>query len=614
MRKAENITKHSTMFAVLSVFVMAVFLGISAHRAVSEGRLFWQLGQLSGEVAIVVERTLAGENASVQANVVQQRLKTLSSSPKIPRYINTPEYRERLAQMSTALQSICCQLGPKVTTPETERIEVLGARFQSLTTQLSGHVLLQSSTRRWQTMALTLFVAVLLVALMLLYMLYSGRCLRAATLTDDLTGIGNQTAFEEGTSHLMLHAAEPIEIIYMNIANFKYVNDTHGYDVGNRLLGTIAKAMKMVCGKDEVCARLTADHFALAVREQKGFVDRLSTQIHAAAKEDIGINIFDAMTLSFGIYTAADATESARSVMDKADVALREIKNRKGTNTVYFDDRLLQKLLSESRQLGRAKTALSEREFLVYLQPKFDLFTLELDGAEALVRWESNELGFLSPDEFIPLFERTGFIGELDFYVLETICCRIQEILSKTDGWVCPVAINFSRFSLFAEDFIERFMEVVNRYNIPRGLIEVEVTESVFMQHAESVVVILDCIRQMGFRISMDDFGAGYSSMGLLSTLPIDTLKIDRSFLVQREQNSKNAGGVIRCIVELAQVLGMQVVCEGIETKEQLEFLQQIGCQVGQGFYFARPMPLADFDRQYNTAQMPEKALGPSKL
>lgn len=238
-------------------------------------------------------------------------------------------------------------------------------------------------------------------------------------------------------------------------------------------------------------------------------------------------------------------------------------------------------------------------EFKVYLQPKVDISSGSVIGAEALVRWISKEQGFLPPDAFIPLFESNGFITKLDFYMLEKVCILLCQTLDDPEKIALPISVNFSRVTVRQMDFVRQFQRIVESYNIPPCYIEAEVTESAFGTNSERVVKTMETLQKNGYLIVMDDFGAGYSSLNLLMSLPIDVLKLDKEFLLEGT-SVKRAQIIIKNIVEMAGLLGIQVVCEGVETEEHLQFLKKIGCEIGQGYYFSRPLPVSVFWDKYH--------------
>ena len=284
-----------------------------------------------------------------------------------------------------------------------------------------------------------------------------------------------------------------------------------------------------------------------------------------------------------------------------AESALEESKHR-GKNTVsFFSSAMSEEKLRRLELSDRLQASVVDgmRGFSVHYQPLVDAGTLGIAGAEALVRWKKPDGTLIRPGEFIPLFEKNGFIVELDFYVLEATCRILKQSLEISPERTVVLSVNVSRVTLFQNDFIKRFVQMAERYGVPPKYLEIEITENVFIFDANTVEQILSQLRSYGFSISMDDFGSGYSSLNLLRELPIDVLKIDRIFL-QESIRVEKAYAIIKSVVEMAHSLNMVVVCEGVETLEHAEFLKTIHCAVGQGYYFSKPIPLSAFQKKYN--------------
>lgn len=415
--------------------------------------------------------------------------------------------------------------------------------------------------------------------------------------TDELTNAMNRNAFEIQAKNMLLSAKQPYAIISFDIRNFKYINDTYGYHYGDRLLQTIAEYIADHLHLDEEClARLNADNFMLLVhqdrKEDMQAYRNMISEIRNISK------LIEPLSLCFGIFEIPDHCNlSVHAMMDKAQLAHKAGKERNRDLCTYYNDTLATQINHENQIIALMHNGIDNDEFLVYIRPKFNVSQESIISGEALVRWNSPQLGFLPPDEFIPIFEKNGFISELDFYMLKKTCSYLQTSLNS-EYTTYPISINISRVTLLQQDFLQRFKDIVEHFQIPHSFIEVELTESAFNGWSEDMMSILKELKSAGFMISMDDFGSGYSSLNLLRILPIDILKLDREF-INEEHQTKEAKGIISCIVEMAHLLNIQVICEGIETKEQLEFLKSVHCDFGQGYYFAKPIPLDDFIETY---------------
>lgn len=244
--------------------------------------------------------------------------------------------------------------------------------------------------------------------------------------------------------------------------------------------------------------------------------------------------------------------------------------------------------------------ALRRGDFIVYYQPKYELATDKIIGAEALVRWNHKDQGLISPGVFVPLFEKNGFIIELDFYVYETVLQMIRSRILGKDQ-IVPISMNVSRCHLGDEHFVERLEKLVEKYQVPKEYIEMEITESIFSQEDNSALALIYELKNHGFTISMDDFGSGYSSLNLLRKVPIDTLKIDKVF-IDNTDDSRRSEVIVEEIISMASKIRVKTICEGVETETQRDFLKYAGCDMVQGFFYSKPLPYKDFETLLNSS------------
>ena len=241
-----------------------------------------------------------------------------------------------------------------------------------------------------------------------------------------------------------------------------------------------------------------------------------------------------------------------------------------------------------------AKRAIRNSEFKVYFQPKVSVSKDEIVGAEALVRWVKPDGTVVTPDSFIPFLEKNGYIVQIDFFVYEEVCRYLRRRLDNGES-VVPVSVNVSRIHMLSNDFSSDIVEIVRRYGIDPSLIELELTESVFIANEDEAIKTLSALREKGFRVSIDDFGSGYSSLSLLKRMPVDVLKIDKGFFSGDHIEDKD-GIVLSSVIDMADKMNIDIICEGIETEEQVDFLKHSNCDTAQGFFYAKPIPLADFE------------------
>ncbi|HBG5054333.1 TPA: EAL domain-containing protein [Clostridioides difficile] len=410
---------------------------------------------------------------------------------------------------------------------------------------------------------------------------------------DKVTYIGNQNKFyRECSKYLLDKPSLNYIIVYFDINNFKMINDTFGYEFGDNLLITIAKALKEELTEGEVYARLSSDYFAIFCDYKNGRnkIIRKLDSIRNNIESNLSI-VFE-ISLCVGIYFVEEGEVDIQKAVNKANMA-RSVAKGKNINYAIYNEDVRNKLSEESMILDDIKIALVKNQFEVYYQPKFSLVNGEMIGSEALIRWNHPEHGFISPAVFIPIAEKSKLILKIGRFVFERVCTDLSE-WKKQGKKIVPVSVNLSRVELYQPDIVKFINKTIQMYNLSSDLIEIEITETVAINELNILKNILNKLRKYGFSISMDDFGTGYSSISCLRDMPIDILKLDKSFLdgIEHDERSRN---IAKSIVSLAKSLDLVVIIEGVESKEQAELMKQFGCDLVQGFYFARPMPAKNF-------------------
>ena len=445
--------------------------------------------------------------------------------------------------------------------------------------------------------------SVLIIIIFSIYIIYQEKTkqkiINKIRSTDQLTQLCNENYFfEEGKEILNNNLDKKFVIAVIDVKNFKYVNHNYGYSFGDKILKTIANTIKgKYCNRYNTCCRVNGDVFMVLSEYEKNFDEELYS-ILCNAVDDVKLNS-NKVKLDFyiGLYIVKNNEGSIVSMSDKANIALKYVKsNIYVKNIKYFDDELLEKLMEEKELENKMEEALNNDEFKIYIQPKVSLKTNSMCGAEALVRWISKDLGFLPPDRFIPLFEKNRFIKKIDFYVLEKVCER-QKYFMENGIETVPISVNQSRITIDDDNYINDLKAILAKYNIDPKLIELEVTESVFMGNYKKILGVMREVKEIGFILSMDDFGSGYSSLNLLKEMPINVLKIDREFL-NETSTSNRSRIIIKSVINMAKDLDIEVVCEGVETKEQVVFLKEIKCQTAQGYYYEKPIPMEEFEER----------------
>lgn len=414
---------------------------------------------------------------------------------------------------------------------------------------------------------------------------------------DLLTGLWNAEGFIRGAEHALAESDAPFAIVRFGVDHFRYINQSYGYDTGDDILKSIADGLEENCGENELCGRIDKDNFALLLKLQTGeSPDKRMKRIEPdLIDQRLQGRIQGRVTFSGGIYlVGAERGEAVKDMLDKAMVTQRlNVGTGRGGSYTYFDPESYEWEMYCSSLLEQAPRAMSNREFELYIQPQVDLKTERVVGGEALVRWRKADNTLIMPGDFIPLFEENDFITEFDFYMLDTLCSQMREWLDAGVKLV-PISINQSRRHVHMPRYVERFCTIVDRYEIPHELLVFELTESAFVEGDVAVIIMAEELQKQGFRLAIDDFGTGYAALNLLRMVEADILKIDRSLLADVE-STQSSQIILRKVAEMAREIGMTVVCEGIENKSQLDYLRGLGCDIGQGFYFFRPMPAEMF-------------------
>jgi len=388
-------------------------------------------------------------------------------------------------------------------------------------------------------------------------------------------------------------------VIAVDISNFRYINNIYGLIDGDRFLQEYAKEC---CSGEKVlfATRTYSDHFVLLMGDD---MDVNSMAIYIAEHHKSFImkhkKCFPMVTLhmNVGLYPIPKGDADIVAAVDKAQSARKRNKNNYNCPVLIYTETLNKQYYAESKILPLFEKALENKEILVYLQPKIESRTGKLVGMEALARLRDDDGSIIPPDLFIPILERTGRIIELDRYMAEASADLIRKWMGN-DIEPIPISINLSRVHFQSVDFIERITDKIEENHIPPEFIELEITENVFFENAKFIFEKICELKEYGFKVSMDDFGAGYSSLNLIGVLPVDIVKLDKGFL---RDGLKAVRGktIIKGLIGILNEVGLGIVCEGVETQEEEHMLKEYGCSIIQGFLYDGPLPIADFERKY---------------
>ncbi|HCT65113.1 MAG TPA: hypothetical protein DIC60_07640 [Lachnospiraceae bacterium] len=426
---------------------------------------------------------------------------------------------------------------------------------------------------------------------------------------DVLTGIYNRQAFCRETAKMLSNNIDKKYVLLcLDVERFKVINDLFGTEMGDKVLQEIALDFRKNLRGLGTYGRLEADHFVCCFPEAIFNVDIILKRIDRFINR---IDISYAMEVDFGIYAVDDILLPIDRMCDRANLALRTIKGNYLKKYAFYDEELRNIILKEQQITNEMDFALKNGQFKIHLQPIYNVANEKPVSAEALVRWYHPERGLISPGDFIPLFERNGFISKLDAYVWEEVCKFIHSQKEKGHS-VVPISVNVSRINLYNTNICNEIISLTEKYDIEPEMLKFEITESAYTDNLYQLLNAMETLQKHGFEILMDDFGSGYSSLNMLKDVPVDILKIDMKFIEDLDVSSR-AGSVMTNVIRMAKWLNMSVVAEGVETKAQLVVLRNIGCDKVQGFYLSKPLSTGDFAKLMED-QNPENAEKMCKL
>ena len=410
---------------------------------------------------------------------------------------------------------------------------------------------------------------------------------------DSMTGLYNTEAFYKKATEVMhLHEDSLYAVLSIDIEKFRIINDKFGVEIGNRCLSYMGKSIMDLMPKNGVAKRYQGDTFTVLMEyfSEQDILNFITALTGRMRDNEI---LPQAVSVVFGIYKVTDKALPIRLMCDRARTVKRQAKGSIFTNYAVYDDVIRLKMREQAEIEEEMEMALHHREFCMYLQPQVRVSDGKLCGAEALVRWEHPIKGVMQPAQFLPLFESNGFITRLDKFMWEEACKYLAQ-LKKRDIDV-PISVNVSRAHIGKSDLADALLELTRKYDIEPSKLELEITENLFVDDVEELFGQMNELKKHGFRIQMDDFGSGYSSLNMLRKAPVDTLKIDRFFLDEIMSTSRGKI-IVEASVKMAKQLGLTVIAEGVETEEQLHFLNDSGCDIAQGYLFSKPVNVAEFE------------------
>ena len=413
------------------------------------------------------------------------------------------------------------------------------------------------------------------------------------TERDQLTGLYNREYFYRYAEiYDTFHQDEATDALVLDVSHFRVMNERFGRAYADEVLKRIgAELYKFVRSNGGIACRREADTFQVYCPHMTDYAP-LSQQVTAAASGEDKVRVH----IRIGVYPRVDKTIDMELRFDHAKSAADSLRNSFSESVAMYDESLRAVEAFTERLLDDFRTALAQKQFAVYFQPKYGIRSPKpvLCGAEALVRWQHPELGMIPPGRFIPLFESNGLIRELDHYVWREAAAQIGD-WRKRFGRSVPVSVNVSRIDMMDPDLADTFCRLVEENGLSFDDLHLEITESAYTEDSEEIIRVVSGLRARGFKIEMDDFGAGYSSLNMITKLPIDALKLDMMFIRTAFYETGNTG-ILKIMLDISRYLSVPMIAEGVETEEQMLTLQGLGCDIVQGYYFARPMPAKDFE------------------
>ena len=414
---------------------------------------------------------------------------------------------------------------------------------------------------------------------------------------DSLTGLLNREAFLQAAEEAIRENTESRRVfVCFDIENFKLVNDIFGEEIGNEILIGEARTIESVNSEGAIHGRITGDKFAMLLKTE--YYDSKSLyELVERFQQSLSRKFHYRVKISIGVYEVEDPMDDVQTMCDRGFLAIKKNLDNFANSLSVYDMSMMQDLMTEKSVLNDFQTALENGEFIFYLQPQFNAKTQKVNGGEALVRWNQPVKGILSPNNFVPVLEKTDYIASLDYYIWEQVARKLKDW--KDGGFEdFYISVNISAKDFYYLDVYGALTRLVEKYGINPKNMNLEVTETILMSNVSMHQEILTKLQKYGFTIEMDDFGSGYSSLSTLRNLIMDVLKIDMEFL-RATENTEQSLKIINAIIDMAKALDMTVITEGVELESQADALAIMGCDYFQGYYFSRPIPVPVFEKRY---------------
>ncbi|MCR4781030.1 MAG: EAL domain-containing protein [Ruminiclostridium sp.] len=416
-----------------------------------------------------------------------------------------------------------------------------------------------------------------------------------ATENDTLTGLYTKDFFfQHSRRYDQYYPDAPMDAAVLNVNRFRLVNELHGRLFGDTIITAVAGQINRILDEtDGIACRGEADSFYIYLAHRDNYepiVNRIVSEVNKAT----GLS---RLSIRMGVYLNVDKSIDIETRFDRASSACNTLRGNYGNAYSVYDDKMHEKELYSEKLIGDMEAGVEERQFKVYYQPKYNIKGVDplLCSAEALIRWQHPEYGLVGPGAFVPLFEENGLVKKLDHYVWREAAAQIRRWKDKF-GVTVPVSVNVSRMDISDPRFEQEITDIVEEFGLQPSEYLLEITESAYTDNSEEIIETVKRLREKGFKVEMDDFGSGYSSLNMLASLPIDALKLDMAFIRKMCDNEKDMH-MVQLMIDIAGFLKIPVIAEGVETREQYDRLKKAGCDIIQGFYFSKPVPPEEFEK-----------------
>lgn len=613
--------KKGWLFSLLGIFLCLILLGgvtiNSIYRVQRHGRLINYTGIVRGASQKLVKMELNdiyGDDLIVYIDDIVNSLCTGRGAYDLP-LPDDADYLDELHQTKEAWEQLKQQIYAVRTSRNDQNVKHQLLQdsedfFQTTNDMVfAAESFTEQHAKRLMLLDIIMFLSVLALWVFI-FITNIRKILRLETTNRQLKDTaGRDTLTKAYTFEYFITRAEQLmksntnfkyALFYVDFSDFKYINDVFGYANGDNLLKHYAALLIKDKEHDELVGRINADNFIILRHyNSRAELTKRQSAVDAAIRDYMRSHLDrQALSICCGICCLEDVDEklNLNELLNRANFARKMVKNgHELNNYCFYDESIRQHLLEEKSIESGMEEALSSRQFEVFYQPKVCMRTAEIAGSEALVRWRTQKGTLLMPDQFIPVFEKNRTIPQLDQYVFESVCVWLRKLLDEGKP-VLPVSINVSRLQFCNMDFVETYAGIKKRYAIPDGLLEIEFTESVMFDNWERLTSIVDQLHSCGFACSIDDFGKGYSSLGMFKNLNVDVLKIDALFFHNLETEEKDRL-LVESIIQLVRQFGVKTVAEGIETREQIEILKHMRCDYIQGYVYYKPMPQKEYEK-----------------